>query len=220
MNRIPLLLLVLPALLASCAYADILPPSAPSAQPTPLPSGAVLFQDDFSSPATGWDRMRVSEGIMDYHGGGYRILVNAPQVNFWATPRRDFSDVRIEVDTGKLGGPDENRIGLLCRLSGDNYYFFIISSDGYYGIGIFFSGQAILLGQSAMLPSEHINQGLAVNHLRADCAGDTLTFYVNGFQVAQAQNDALSAGNIGILAGAFDTPGVDVIFDNFVAFQP
>lgn len=185
-----------------------------------LPSGSVLFQDDFAQQTTGWDRMLVNEGVMDYDSGGYRILVNALQTNFWSTPSKNFTDTRIEVDTGKLAGPDENRIGLLCRFNGKDYYFFIITSDGFYGIGLFKDGQATLLGQSEMLSSANINKGLAINHLRADCAGQTLTFYVNGFQIAQAQDINLVSGDIGIIAGTFTTPGVDIIFDNFVALQP
>lgn len=164
--------------------------------------------------------MQVGEGIMDYDAGGYRILVNAVQTNFWATPGRDFADVRIEADTGKLAGPDENRIGLICRFNGNDYYFFMITSDGFYGAGIYFGGQAILLGQSELQMSEQIHAGLAVNHLRADCVGTAFTFYVNGFQLAQFENDALASGDVGMLAGTFDTPGVDIIFDNFVVLQP
>ncbi len=157
---------------------------------------------------------------MDYDSGGYRILVNALNTNFWATPRKNFADVRMEVDSGKLGGPDENRIGLVCRYANDNYYFFMITSDGFYGAGIFFNGQAILLGQKELQSNENIKTGLAVNHLRADCVGSTLTFYVNGFQVASAQNDALKSGDVGLLAGAFAQPGADIIFDNFVVLKP
>lgn len=216
MNRSISSLLILMALSLACATspATALPPQAA------VPSGSVLFQDDFSRQTTGWDRMLVSEGIMDYDAGGYRILVNALQTNFWATPRRSFSNVRIEVDTGKLAGPDENRIGVICRFHQNNYYFFIISSDGYYGIGLFKDGQAVLLGQSEMQSSSNINKGLAVNHLRADCAGNMLTLYVNGFQIAQAQDSTLASGDVGMLAGTFETPGVDVVFDNFVVLQP
>ena len=78
------------------------------ATPTSLPaSGTLLFKDDFSSPASGWDHTKYAEGIMDYDGGGYRMLVNSLDVNFWSTPHKDFTDARIEVDAGKLGGPDE-----------------------------------------------------------------------------------------------------------------
>ena len=96
----------------------------------------------------------------------------------------------------------------------------MITSDGYYGIGIYTGGQGVLLGQSEMQASDNINKGLAVNHLRADCAGDTLTFYVNGTQVVSAKDARLKSGDVGLLAGTFAQPGVDVIFDNFVALKP
>lgn len=204
-------------LLTACSAA----PAEQIQVPAPVqPSGSVLFQDDFAQPTTGWDRLLVTEGVMDYYSGGYRMLVNALETNFWATPRRNFTDVRIEVDTGKMAGPDENRIGLICRSNGSDYYFFIITSDGFYGMGIFKDGQASLLGQTEMLSSANINKGVAVNHLRADCAGSTLTFYVNGFQIAQAQDSTLPSGDIGLLVGTFNEPGVDILFDNFVVLQP
>lgn len=148
------------------------------------------------------------------------MMVNAPQTNFWAAPQKDFSDVRVEVDAGKLAGPDENRIGLICRFDGEAYYFFIISSDGYYGLGLFTNGRAALLGQREMQYSGKIKTGAAVNHLRADCSGDRLTFYVNGFQLAEARDSTLIRGDVGLLTGAFDQPGVDVIYDNFVVMKP
>jgi hypothetical protein len=216
MNRFVLSL----SLLISISLACALPSNTPILETPAKPSGTVLFQDDFSKPTTGWDRLQATEGIMDYDGGGYRMLVNSLQMNFWSTPRLDLSDARIEVDSGKLAGPDENRIGLVCRFNGTDYYFFLISSDGFYGIGVFTGGKGVLLGQSEMQASSNIKVGLAVNHLRADCVGNTLTFYVNGFQVAQAQDATLAKGDVGLLAGTFGTPGVDVVFDNFVVLQP
>lgn len=214
MNRILFFTAILLSISLACAW------TSPTVAPVTAPSGNVLFQDDFSSNTTGWDRMQTPEGIMDYDAGGYRILVNSLQTNFWATPHKNFADVRIEVDNGKLAGPDENRIGLVCRFNGSDYYFFIISSDGFYGMGIFSGGKATLLGQTEMQASENINKGLAVNHLRADCVGNTLTFYVNGFQIAQAQDATLPSGDVGMLAGTFGTSGVDIVFDNFVVLQP
>ncbi|MDD2923285.1 MAG: hypothetical protein PHQ36_13450, partial [Anaerolineales bacterium] len=216
MNRFLAFLSFLIVLIPACATTPV--NSAPQDQSAP--SGSVLFQDDFSSQASGFNRFKADEGIMDYDTGGYRIFVSALNTNFWATPRKNFADVRMEADAGKLGGPDANRIGLICRYANNNYYFFLITSDGFYGMGVFFNGQAILLGQKELQSNENIKKGLAVNHLRADCAGATLAFYVNGAQVATAQNDVLKSGDVGLLAGTFEQPGADIIFDNFVVLKP
>ena len=210
----PFAFLVLFLFISACAVPSF---STSSAN---VPSGTVLFQDNFSSSAGGWDRYKSAEGTMDYDGGAYRILVNALQVNFWSTPHKDFSDARIEVDAGKIAGPDENRIGLICRYTNNQYYFFVISSDGYYGIGIFNNGQSALLGQTQMQSSDKIKTGAAINHLRADCNGDTLSLVVNGLLVAQVHDPNLKQGDVGLLAGTFSHPGVDIIFDNFMVMKP
>lgn len=157
---------------------------------------------------------------MDYDSGAYRMLVTSLDINLWSTPHKEFSDTRAEVDAGKLGGPDENRIGLICRLSGQAYYFFIISSDGYYGLGVFKNGQARLLGQDQMQPSAAIHKGLAINHLRLDCNGDALAAFANGLQLGATHDSTLQHGDVGFLAGTFKQPGADIVFDNFVVFEP
>ncbi len=192
---------------------------APTASTPVPPSGTVLFQDEFEDNTSGWDRLANDIGIMDYDQGGYRILIRQPQMNFWSTPEADLRDVRVEVDVAKLNGPEENRAGLMCRYQNGNYYFFIISNDGFYAIGKFVGGQTTLLGQSEMQASEMI-QADTINHLRADCIGDSLTFYINYNLIAGAKDTDLANGDIGMLAGSFTQPGVDVLFDHFVAMQP
>jgi hypothetical protein len=185
----------------------------------PANSGDILYQEQFEDNTTGWARVSNDNGIMDYDGGGYRILVMQPKLNFWSTPEKNFGDVRVEADVIKLNGPDENRMGLMCRYQNGNYYFFIISNDGFYVIGKFIGGQAILLGQNEMQASEIIQTG-TMNHLRADCVGNTLTFYINFTQVATTLDADLLTGDVGVLAGAFSEPGVDILFDNFLVLQP
>jgi hypothetical protein len=181
--------------------------------------GEILYHEEFADNASGWDRIANDGGIMDYDSGGYRILVRQPKLNFWATPEKNFGDVRVEADVTKLNGPDENRTGLICRYQRGDYYFFIISSDGFYALGKFIGGQTLLLGQEQMRSSELILPN-SMNHLRADCIGDTLTFYVNFNQVASIQDSDFPTGDVGVLAGAFTQPGVDVLFQNFVVIQP
>jgi len=205
-------LLLLSFLLAGCASAQI--PVAPVAKP-----GEILYQEEFEDNTTGWDRVANEHGIMDYDSGGYRFLVKQADYNLWSTPEKNFKDVRVEADVFRLNGADENRAGLMCRYQNGDYYFFIISNDGYYGVGKYIGGQILLLGQTSMQASEFIEKE-AVNHLRADCIGDTLTFYVNFNQVAAVKDADFPNGDVGMLAGAFAQPGVDVLFDHFVVIQP
>ncbi|HET9913145.1 MAG TPA: hypothetical protein VFQ13_14715 [Anaerolineales bacterium] len=202
--------------LVSCAPASSIPsvPTISSAE-----SGEVLYQEEFEDNTTGWARVANDNGIMDYDGGGYRILVRQPRFNFWSVPERNFGDVRVEVDVIKLNGPEENRMGLMCRYQKGDYYFFVISSDGYYVIGKFIGGMTLLLGQSEMQTSDAIQIG-TMNHLRADCIGNTLTFYINYTEVVSATDRDLPNGDVGVVAGAFSEPGVDVLFDHFVVMQP
>ena len=205
------LLLIL--LLSACA------PSQPAPALVTGKPVDVLFEDQFESNTSGWDRLANDGGIMDYDSGGFRILVRQPNMNFWSVPEKNFGDVRVEADVSRLNGPVENRMGLICRYQNGSYYFFIISSDGYYGIGKFVGGQTLLLGQSDMSPIPIVELE-PVNHLRADCTGDMLHFYVNFVEIANVQDAELKTGDAGVLAGSFNEPGVDVLFQNFVVIQP
>jgi hypothetical protein len=198
--------------------------SGPTVEP-PLPaSGTVLFQDDFSNPSSGWDQVSGAEGVEDYDNGVYRIQVTAPNFIYFSTPGKNYSDVRIEADTAKIGGPDSNRAGLICRFDASdgipNFYFFIITSDGFYGIGRASGNQSILLGQTELAQNANVKTGLAINHLRADCQGPMLSFYINGFLVGQVMDQALLRGDVGLVAGAFTEGAVDIIFDQFIVLQP
>lgn len=204
--------LLFPLFLTACASIPV--PTVSAAK-----SGDVLYQEAFEDNTTGWHRVSNENGIMDYDGGGYRMLVKQPKLNLWSTAEKSFGDVRIEADVIRLNGPEENRMGLMCRYRGGDYYFFIISNDGYYAIGKFLGGMTLLLGQSEMQPSEVIQKD-SMNHLRADCIGDRLTFYVNFTEIASATDTDLPAGDVGLLAGTFAEPGADVLFDQFVVLQP
>ncbi|MCH8338416.1 MAG: hypothetical protein IH858_06180 [Chloroflexi bacterium] len=183
--------------------------------------GEVVFQDDFSRPVSGWDRYNDPTYSSDYYEGGYRIHVLEPNTDAWASPRLDLADVQIEVDATKLGGPDDNVFGVLCRYKDSrNFYFFLVSSDGYTGIGVYKDGRRRLLTDDSLLPSEAVNRGNALNHIRADCDGYQLRLLVNGILVAEAQAAEWPRGDVGLIAGTYDQAGTEILFDNFSVLQP
>lgn len=192
------------------------------AQPTLKPaSGEVLFYDNFSNPTSGWDRIQDTDGATDFVNGKYRIKVNTPDTDVWANPGKKFSDVIIQVVAAKVGGTNDNDYGVICRyVDSENFYFFVISSDGYYGIGKVKGGKHFLINREEMLPSEDIIQGEGPNVIRADCVGSKLTLYVNG-KLLDSQEDAeFMTGDVGLLAGTFSEAGVEVEFDDFSVKVP
>lgn len=192
-----------------------------SASPTPETSDNVLFQDDFSNTSSGWDRVDTNEGKTDYENGVYRIYVNTSGTDVWANPGLSFTEARVEVEASKVGGPDDNDFGVICRYKDtEHFYFAIISSDGYYGIGKVSGGEQILIGSESMETSSAINQGNSTNRLRMDCVGDRISLYVNGNQVNSVQDNELVSGDVGLIAGTFSEAGTDIHFDNFKVLKP
>ena len=196
--------------------------AAPTVANTPLAVlGNVLFQDDFSDPTSGWESYHGSDSIRDYENGAYRILVDVPNQYYYSTAGQNFTDVSIKVDTTKVAGPDDNFFGIICRFQDlNNFYFSIISSDGYYAIGKIVGGEVLILGQDDMLYSETIHRGETDNLLQGTCDGDRLALSVNNVELVSAQDTTFSSGDVGLLVGTFETYGANMIFDNFIVAQP
>lgn len=189
--------------------------------PTLLPSGSVLFQDDFSRRSSGWPTRSTEQAILDYEQDHYSMLVLAPDTSQWSTPGLDVGPVRIEADALHLGGPDNNIFGLVCRYrDDDNFTFLVASSDGFAGIGEYRQGERRLLSGGALLPAEPIAPRGYSNHLTAECLDDILRLYVNGRLVAEAPADGPASGDIGLITGTYAEPGVQVVFDSFSALVP
>lgn len=187
----------------------------------PTEPGAILFQDAYSDPNSGWDRYEDSTYVSDYFDGRYIIGVFAPDTDAWANPGLEFGDVRIDVEARKDAGPDDNAYGVLCRYQDlRNFYFFLISSDGYTGIGISKEGRRKLISGDTMLPSDSVVRGEAINIIRAECEGYDLRLLVNGDLVVEAQASEWTRGDVGLIAGTYASPGVVVSFDNFSVRNP
>ena len=81
-------------------------------------------------------------------------------------------------------------------------------------------GRTSLLGQVMMAYSPVVVQGAGSNHIRFDCISGALTGYVNGQALASASDSDFHNGDVGLIAGAFDTGGVKIAFTNFIVRKP
>jgi len=185
--------------------------------------GNVLFSDDFSSSNSGWDQVNESEKITDYANGGYRMWLTTAQYDIWANPNNETfpGPVAVEVDATLMAGPENNDFGIQCDYQDvDNFYFGLVSSDGYAVIGKVQDGESTYLSSEQMQSVSGINAGNSTNNLRFVCNNGDLTLYANGSQVAYVYDTTFSSGKVGLQVGTFDEGGVDMLFDNFIVTTP
>lgn len=179
-----------------------------------------LLFDDFSDPNSGFPRYR-GEGISDYENGVYRVKIEYADYFSWGITHNSFGDVRVEVDLGFAGGSMVGEMGLVCRWQDEfNTYLLTIRSDGKFGVLKKVDGVIEFVGMEDYQESSLILPGVSKNHLRADCIGNSLSLYVNGSHLITVEDNGFDFGDVGIMAGSFEEPNVDVYFDNFAVYQP
>jgi len=206
------------ALLAACAGAASGTPGEPG----------VIFRDDFSQTTSGWDRHTGSDLTTDYVDGRYLAAVTDPGVDVWARPGLNLSDVAFSADTQYAAGPVNNEYGLICRYdrAGDgrnSFYFFFVSSDGYYALGKIVRDARTILSpaEGSFQPTDAVKlEPEAVNTLTATCDGTHFSLAVNGTVVGEFDDDELKRGDLGVMAGTFDEGGVQITFDNVLVREP
>jgi hypothetical protein len=211
------LLFGLVLILSGCSAVRSLQPVAP-----PAPSGALLLEDNFTDNSNSWGISSDNVGSVSLLYQGMDIRIDQPNTMRWTVANQKFTDSRIDVDAVLLAGPTDDAYGTVCRFEDDQHFYgFIVTHDGYYGIFKMQDGQVILSDTSGGLKfSELIRQGGVVNHISTTCQSDTLSLSVNGQVLAEVEDDSYSSGQIGLIAGTYSTPGVEVFFDNLVVTQP
>lgn len=185
-------------------------------------SGKILFQDDLAKPANGWMALKTDYAEFGYLDGEYRILLNKPDFNTYSLlPKQTFENCSVEVDVRLAAGPANGVFGILCRGDANQQtvqkaYVFAIRADGFYAILKRTSPtfwDAIAYGKE----SKAIKPNNAVNHLRADCSGATLTLYVNGEKLLEKTDSSFKTGQVGLaVTSQPKSELMDVRFDNFV----
>ena len=181
----------------------------------------VLFMDDFSYKSGGWATHSDSSSFSGYDQGGFRLSTTIPNYQFWSVPGLNFQNVLIHTKARRLSGPDNNLYGVICRYQNpQNFYALVIGSDRYYGIFKMLEGEFNLVGRPSMDFSEVIKTGEGVNEIHALCQRDQLALIVNGSKLIEVRDASLASGDVGMIAGNFDEPGINVLFDNFIVVKP
>lgn len=203
-------------------------PANPTSAPPSLPTGDVLFSDDFSATSKEMETYTDENGKTETRDGVY-VVRAVSDLWHWGKSNSQFNDTVIEVDAKMVVGPSNNNVGfgVICRLSeredtSIDGYMFAITADGYYTIrSITSSSMSPLVDYTY---SSAINQGSTTNRIRASCNGSELKLEVNGTEVASAVAAAggSSFGSIAFSAISFESAEriAEIHFDNLIVSKP
>lgn len=176
---------------------------------------SILFADDFSDPNSGWPTVQNAQGGYGYQQDGYHIFVNEIDAVFWAKTNRVDDNVSITVDARPVTEGSNGYYGLLCRIRDDqNFYYFVIRSNGDYTIGKYKNAE--FLPFFDWRQSNEIKQGNQTNRLEANCTGNMLRFYVNNVMLSEVNDTDFTSGYSGMVAATLDAQGFEAIFNNYL----
>ena len=186
---------------------------------TRIPRARLPLEDDFSAPGT-WQAESDATAQVGVGEGVLRVHVAVPNQLAWASVGYRFSDFRLTVEASQVSGPDDNEYGVLVRMEDNSHFYrFSISGDGYYLVSKYDGEEWEEFGSDWEF-SEAIHLGAATNVLEVVCQKDTMTFSVNGVQLAQIEDGDYRSGDLGLYAGTFFEPDVEIHFDNLQVNQP
>lgn len=177
------------------------------------------YQETFDSIGS-WTAGEDVNAVGSIAGGVYEMSLEQSGDIFWVTAGQNFADGEYQVEITPLEGAQDNGYGMLFRVNeeDESFYVFKVSSDGFAFIGHCTDScleQRALVGQD-WFSTPAVEQGFGVtNSLRAVVSGSDMIFYVNGEEIGRATDDALSQGDIGLMAETFTPGGLRVTFDNF-----
>ena len=197
-------------------------PAPESVEPTPTSAPVsqenVLYQDDFTNPATGWTEEKFDNYFIGYHepeyyhveltGSNYKTTVFEPE-------KRSFDDATIEMKVfavaAKTAPDGDFNYGAAFRRSGDQYYAFTISPRTKKWTVLKSSpNELVVLTEGT---EESIHDLDAEDLLRVDAQGSDFSFYINDKLVSQISDADYAAGEVGLYAQTVDSPGAHIHFD-------
>src|SRR6188474_1935900 len=174
----------------------------------PATDSNILYQDDFTNPATGWAVAEFGSYFIGYHEPeSYHIEIQsphlpAPVVTIPDAAAHTYTDATIELAvqtvSGKTSTEGDYRYGMVFRQSGANYYAFTISPTTK-------KWEVFKSSPSGLTPlkdgTEESIQGLDVDDvLRVDSQGSNFLFYINAKLVGQVTDSDYPDGTVGLYA--------------------
>lgn len=176
-----------------------------------------VFTDDFSDPSTGWT-VRADDGPVriDYADGQYWMYATQPVGVVLGSSGIAFNDGVISVETQDLPNSAPHVAGIFLRAqNAANFYGFVLGSDGSIGMFHYVDGTYVADGPTNLYLREGLYRTDEPNLLTVTASGSTLTYFVNGEQVASVDLVRWTGGVAGVMIGTNSPDPAGTAFDNW-----
>lgn len=175
--------------------------------------GSVVFEDDFSNPNSGWTISNDNKGSRGYENGEYFIQVDETMYWMWSDREIRYNNISIEADLRVANGVGDADFGFICGANDNGHYGLEISEDGYFTIWKQFNNNTTKLIDWTYSNLISANSPM---HLAAICGTDGLYLTINEILLGSVVDRDYQPGDVGMIAGTFNTGGFKVVFDNLI----
>lgn len=216
----------------------------------PAEPGELLYVAAFAGTSGDWeqDRGQLSSQV---EGGVMRLGVESAGEGIYSAASPYFDDFDITVDTrvidGVFDGQNNNAYGVIFRqLDRQNYYVFLVSSDGSYRLKRVLGNSSTFLSDWVFTDAINTEIG-TTNTIRVVGHGDNFQFFINdelmalcipdeagaqstmfggecieGTMQVTLTDDSISYGRLGVAVEMDRGQTVDVFveFDNVLVYGP
>lgn len=212
----------------------------------PDAAGVLLYATGFDAASDEWDEADDGRRLAQVRDGVLHLALDDASDSVYAPLRWSLHDFDLTVDATAVDGSENNGFGVIFRQQdARNYYYFLISSDGYYQLSRVVNDTARKM--SNWIPSDAIQTGLdETNQIRIVARGNQFEFFVNGEALALCIPDSpdaestydefvgeciggqmlttftdelLTYGKVGLMAQSLDD-STTITFDRLVIYSP
>jgi hypothetical protein len=171
------------------------------------------YAENFTDGDGGWDVFETENVLTQHSDGALVMLVRAPQRLGASVYPRQVVDFYLEVDVEHVSGPIDAEFGVVFReVDEGNYYFYAVTSEGYYSLWRKRNNEWQTLIDWAFSEALETGEG-AYNTLGVLAQGERIVLAANETVLAEATDSAFSEGTIAMVVGTFDEGDVTIAFD-------
>ncbi len=189
--------------------------------------GQLLYQDDFSDPASGWTILSNEWGEWGYENGEYSIQAKERAGHRWGYAPRSWMlrDFILEMEARHVDGP-LGEYGVIFRYQdprtsdptdwGD-FYLLALTTEGEYALFKVLGRQWIPLVDYRS--SSAIKRNPEWNRVRIEALGFEMRVLANGQELLVVRDEQLAQGRLILFVNAFtEQGGTHAHFDNVRVF--